>query len=327
MLAGGFLLVKVLDWLQHTKLWQRQIFIGLGALVIGLTAPPKVQAPSHADLSSKPSHQVVSPLAFVIPKSSRVTGKPVRLLRPIPPQGHLYHIQWGDSLWSIAQKFHTSVLDLEEANQLTSTTIYAGKYLVVPDMYTVKPGDTLKSIAQQFGVPLLLLWHENRLVSDKLAPGQTIIIPYTGTVPQGVYSPAQQTAALPLLTSRSLPQTTTYSASDVLLLAHLVQAEAGNQPFVGQVAVAAVVINRLNAPGFPKTLPGVIEDPGQFSSVSNGTIWQAPGPLAFMAAQAALNGWDPTHGALFYFNPNLPHTGWMNSLPVTTEIGSQVFCR
>jgi N-acetylmuramoyl-L-alanine amidase len=118
-----------------------------------------------------------------------------------------------------------------------------------------------------------------------------------------------------------------YSPGDVILLAHLVQAEAGNQPFLGMVAVAAVVVNRLHTPGFPKTIPGVIEEPGQFESVANGTIAMAPGPLALLAAKAALAGWDPTHGAIYFYNPALTDNHWMRRLPVTTRIAAQVFCR
>jgi N-acetylmuramoyl-L-alanine amidase len=93
------------------------------------------------------------------------------------------------------------------------------------------------------------------------------------------------------------------------------------------VAVAAVVLNRLKTSGFPKTVAGVIEQPGQFESVSNGTFWQQPSPTAILAAQDAMRGWDPTGGALFYYNPSLPHSPWMNGLAVTTVIGAQVFCR
>jgi N-acetylmuramoyl-L-alanine amidase len=110
----------------------------------------------------------------------------------------------------------------------------------------------------------------------------------------------------------------------VWLLARLVQVEAGNQPFAGMVAVAAVVVNRTHAPGFPHALAAVIREPGQFALPGAGP---APGSLALRAARAALAGWDPTHGALYFYNPALTTSGWMRRLPVTARIGAQVFCR
>ncbi len=326
MRSGGILLRDILLWLYKTKPWHRQLALGFSALLIGLGAPSRSNA---APAPASPAQEIKASTdsSFVLPQSVRLANRPLRWVRSSAPVGHLYHIQWGDSLWSIAAKFNISVGALEQANNLDSSTIYAGQNLVIPQTYTVQAGDTLATIANKYGVPLLLLWHENRLVSDKLSPGQSLIIPYQGPFTNAAYSPAPQPLAAAALSNRSLPQVTQFSPDDILLLAHLVQAEAGNQPFVGQVAVAAVVINRLNAPGFPKTLSGVIEDPGQFESVSNGSIWQSPGALAFMAAKAAMKGWDPTHGALFYYNPNLPHADWMNSLPMTAAIGAQVFCR
>ena len=118
-----------------------------------------------------------------------------------------------------------------------------------------------------------------------------------------------------------------YTEQDLRLLAQVVHAEAGTQPFVGQVAVAAVVINRMKAPGFPKTIAQVIQEPGQFTSVTNGSIWQPADSTAYLAAAAALKGWDPTHGALYFYNPSLPFNHWMNTLPITASIAGQLFCR
>ena len=118
-----------------------------------------------------------------------------------------------------------------------------------------------------------------------------------------------------------------YTVQDVMLLAHLVQAEAGNQSFLGMVAVAAVALNRVRASAFPDTLAAVINQPGQFESVANGTIRLPAGTEAVRAARAALGGEDPTHGALYYYNPSLTRNAWMRSLPILVRIESQVFCR
>jgi N-acetylmuramoyl-L-alanine amidase len=263
------------------------------------------------------------------PVLARVAKRPVpvsRRPRWVGSRPHLYRIRWGDTLWTLANRFDLSVPVLEAANRLTDPNlIYAGDDLIVPGRYVVQPGDTLRAVARATGVPLVLLWHANRLTSDRLQPDQVLVVPYTGPVPLDVYEAPPMRPPLPA--RGEIAPVAPYTAEDLLALAHLVQAEAGNQPFVGMVAVAAVVMNRVRAPGFPKTIPAVIQQPGQFESVANGSYRLPPGPLAVLAAKAALAGWDPTHGALYFYNPHLTDNPWMASLPITAEIGAQVFCR
>lgn len=301
----------------------RKLLTIAGAVLFSLALHPRTTAPGGP--SPTPSARTAVKTKPSLPLPERIKIRPAP---KSPPVGHLYHIRWGDSLWSIARRFDTSVLALQEANQLTGDEIYAGHYLVLPYRYRVKAGDTLATIARRFAVPLLLLWHENRLNSDKVRPGQDLVIPYRGQIPPASYAgPAPPAAGNPLRLSDRGVNRPAASPEDLLLLARLVQAEAGNQPFIGQVAVAAVALNRLHTAGFPKTLDAVIAEPGQFETVADGRFWNAPGPLAFMAAKAAWQGWDPTGGALYFFNPALPHASWMNTLPVAAIIGSQVFCR
>lgn len=117
------------------------------------------------------------------------------------------------------------------------------------------------------------------------------------------------------------------SRSDELeLLARVVAAEAEGEPFEGQVAVAAVILNRVRDPRFPNTLSGVVYQPHAFESVSNGLIWRrTPSDEAYRAARAALNGWDPTQGALFFWNPSKPVSSWIWSRPIVARIGNHVF--
>ncbi len=105
------------------------------------------------------------------------------------------------------------------------------------------------------------------------------------------------------------------------------QAEAGNQPFIGQVAVAAVVLNRLATPGFPKTLAQVIYQLGQFQCVVHGAIQVSYHRRAWLAVQAATKGWDPVAHALYYYNPRYIQNRWILGQPVVARIGSQVFAR
>lgn len=110
------------------------------------------------------------------------------------------------------------------------------------------------------------------------------------------------------------------------LLARVVNAEAGGEPYTGQVAVAAVIINRTYAKGFPSTISGVVYQPDAFESVSVGSIWWLPmADTARQAATDALNGWDPTNGCLYFFEPSKTSNAWIWSLPQAMTIGRHIF--
>ncbi|HVJ49164.1 spore cortex-lytic enzyme [Desulfitobacterium sp.] len=114
---------------------------------------------------------------------------------------------------------------------------------------------------------------------------------------------------------------------DVNLLARLVNAEARGEPYQGQVAVAAVVLNRIKDPAFPKTVADIVYQPGAFSSVSDGQINLAPQSSALKAAQAAANGSDPSQGAVFFFNPAKTSNKYIWSRPQILQIGNHIFTR
>ncbi len=137
----------------------------------------------------------------------------------------------------------------------------------------------------------------------------------------------QKTLAAMGITSSGNSSSKTMSNSDTNLLAHLVYAEARGEPYSGQVAVAAVVLNRVKNSSFPNSVAGVIYQSGAFSVVSDGQINLAPNQTAISAAQDAINGWDPTNGAIYYFNPNTATNGWIWSRPVTITIGNHRFCK
>ena len=117
------------------------------------------------------------------------------------------------------------------------------------------------------------------------------------------------------------------SNSDLNLLARLVYAEARGEPYSGQVAVAAVVLNRVKNSSFPNSIAGVIYQKGAFSVVDDGQINLTPNQTAYSAARDAINGWDPTYGAIYYFNPKTATNGWIWSRPVTVVIGNHRFCK
>lgn len=117
------------------------------------------------------------------------------------------------------------------------------------------------------------------------------------------------------------------NSSNVNLLAHLIYGEARGESYVGQVAVGAVIMNRVKSSLFPNTISGVIYQKGAFDAVSDGQINMSPDSTAIKAAQDAINGWDPSYGALYYFNPNTATNKWIWSRPVTVTIGKHRFCK
>lgn len=127
--------------------------------------------------------------------------------------------------------------------------------------------------------------------------------------------------------SSSNTNTTTNSSSDLNLLARLVYAEARGEPYTGQVAVASVVLNRVKSSSFPNSVAGVIYQSGAFSVVNDGQINLTPNSTAKKAAQDAINGWDPSYGAIYYFNPNTATSKWIWSRPLTVVIGNHRFCK
>ena len=114
--------------------------------------------------------------------------------------------------------------------------------------------------------------------------------------------------------------------SSTELLARVISAEARGEPYTGQVAVGAVILNRVEHPSFPDTIAGVVYQSGAFSCVTDGQINQPVSESSRRAAQDALNGVDPTGGALYYYNPAKTTNKWMRSLPVIAVIGDHVFC-
>ena len=117
------------------------------------------------------------------------------------------------------------------------------------------------------------------------------------------------------------------NSSDLNLLARLIYGEARGESYTGQVAVGAVVLNRVKSSSFPNTISGVIYQSGAFDAVSDGQINLTPNSTAKKAAQDALNGWDPSYGAIYYFNPATATNKWIWSRPVTVTIGNHRFCK
>ncbi len=116
-----------------------------------------------------------------------------------------------------------------------------------------------------------------------------------------------------------------YSSSDVYLLARTIYAEGRGEPYVGQVAIAAVVLNRVRSSAFPNTVAGVVYQKNAFTAVTDGQINLTPDETAMKAAKDAINGWDPTGGAIYYYNPAVATSAWIFDRQTVTTIGKHVF--
>lgn len=146
-----------------------------------------------------------------------------------------------------------------------------------------------------------------------------------GLAVDGIVGPKTAAALGITLSSSSGKNSSSISSSDLNLLARCVYAEARGEPYTGQVAVAAVVLNRVKSASFPNTISGVIYQPYAFTAVDDGQINLTPNSTAYKAAQDALNGWDPTYGCLYYYNPATATSSWIWSRKTVVTIGKHVF--
>ncbi len=176
--------------------------------------------------------------------------------------------------------------------------------------YDIQWGDSLYGLSQRYGKPVHMLKSANGLPSDQILAGKELWIPDEHSIPQAQAAPTQNA-----------------NHYDVDLLARLINGEARGESFQGQVAVGAVILNRVKAEKFPNTIAGNVYKAGEFESVANGQIWQPLTSNAIKAAEAALSGWDPSGGALYFYNPAKVYNpyNWIWSRPVITRIGQHVF--
>lgn len=147
-----------------------------------------------------------------------------------------------------------------------------------------------------------------------------------GLTVDGIAGPATL-KAMGIMTSSSSSSSSSSYNSNLNLLSRLIYGEARGEPYTGQVAVGAVVMNRVRSSSFPNTVSGVIYQSGAFDVVRDGQINLTPNSTARKAAQDALNGWDPSYGAIYYFNPSTATNKWIWSRPMTVTIGKHRFCK
>lgn len=148
-----------------------------------------------------------------------------------------------------------------------------------------------------------------------------------GLTADGIAGPATLKAMGIITSSTSTSNTSSNYNSNLNLLSRVIYGEARGEPYTGQVAVGAVVMNRIKNSSFPNTLSGVVYQSGAFDAVKDGQVNLTPDSTARKAAQDAMNGWDPSYGAIYYFNPSTATNKWIWSRPMTVTIGKHRFCK
>jgi N-acetylmuramoyl-L-alanine amidase len=243
-------------------------------------------------------------LSFLLAKIPSGVGKGGKMSKPVPRTMIMTAVLITTALMigSVA-----ALANEASQNTNTQTSVKTGSIEV---SYTVKEGDNLSLIAHKHQVTVRDLMRANNLSDSLIRPGDVLQIPEALSYEKRL--------------SRG-----DVSRDELVLLARLIYAEARGESFEGQVAVGAVILNRLRSPHFPKTISEVILQKNnrvyQFSPVEDGSINLEPDEKAFRAAEQALAGKDPTGGALFFYNPDISKDTWIQTLPVVTKIGNHVF--
>lgn len=227
-----------------------------------------------------------------------------------------YQVQVGDSLFFIAQRFGTTVKALQNTNGIYDSIIYPGEILAIPTnglgTHRVQGGESLWTIAAAYGTTVAALQDANGFWGTEIYAGENILIPGGASATPN--------------TRNAVPANTYEVSEEIDLLARMIHAEAEGEPYIGKVAVGAVILNRVRDPRFPNTISGVLFAPWEFEPVMNDRFWQVtPSQEAYNAAWDAMAGWDPTDGAVFFYNPVKSTSYWIFTRPIINQIGQHLF--
>jgi len=250
-------------------------------------------------------------------------------------------VQRGETLWGLAQSHHTTVDEIVKLNKVKSPgNIREGESLWVPNRVVEEKPEKIEDIIVSDNTVNPSWWlnalhrrivQESTILTYEISVNQeTADPPLINTLPDDIDAVQKLTVlktasigAESQILSRNLGRLV--SKEDVELLTRVIHGEARGEDFEGQVAVGAVVLNRLKDPRFPKTMRAVVYQSGAFTAVDDKQIQLDPNDQSYKAAEAALSGQDPTNGALFYFNPRLATDRWIKSRSVIKQIGNHTF--
>ena len=236
-------------------------------------------------------------------------------------------------LTALALSFAFTCMAVAIVYSVYNTANNTAFYAVAEDVLTLKQGsrgETVKKIQQK-----LKRWGYYSGAVDGIFGSQTrkavvLFQKRNGLVADGIVG-KRTFQALGISTSSNSSSSSTsqgvngYTSSDVALLARLIHAEARGESYTGHVAVGAVVLNRVRSSSFPNTISAVVYQPYAFTCVNDGQINLSPNQTAFSAAKDAMNGWDPSYGSLYYYNPAIATSKWIFSRKTVVTIGKHVF--
>ena len=254
--------------------------------------------------------------------NSLYLGQLLYITAPVNNSNYLiYYVQSGDSLSLIAEYFSSSVEEIKHLNDLSSDYLnrdqdllirladYSSKKHNMVFDYQVEGNDNIHTIAGKFDLSPWEIRYFNNLENDILNQGENLEIPLS-------------------VSNEEINFPKSISEKEMEYLRRTIFSESRGEPFIGQVAVAAVVLNRVRSPLFPDTIERVVFQSGQFEAVDDGQIWLTPrDPNLRQTVLDAINGWDPSGGALYYFNPDTATSAWIWSRPQIKKIGRHIFCR
>ncbi|MGE0710100.1 MAG: LysM peptidoglycan-binding domain-containing protein [Planctomycetota bacterium] len=269
----------------------------------------------------------------------------------IPSLAQDYVVKSGDTLSAIAARFNTTVDTIRQLNGLSGSLIHVGQVLHLPGSapapaatveHVVVGGDTLSAIAARYGTTVAAIRQANNLLTNTIVVGQRLTIPTGSSAPSSPassFSHGSSTSTAPTAPSTSPGATVTPSSNpadrimpaisanstELEVLARIVKGECPEPvPFVGKVAVAAVVLNRVRSSRFPDSITSVAHQPLQFScynaNVRKRLYWGQVPSWAYDAARAALAGQDPTGGSTHYFNPYIVMPSWRKQMVFVRRI-------
>jgi len=240
------------------------------------------------------------------------------LLFPAIGMAQVHTVTKGDTIYRICQSYNISQFALRYNNNLWTNTITPGQQLHIAERYTVQPGDSLNQIGEKYGVEVSSIKIINQLTSDVVDPGKILYIPVKP-------NPNTIAGANPPNNNYNVSRSgMRVSPEEFDLLARIITAEAASESYKTQVAVGACVLNRVDSPQFPDTIRDVIYQRNQFQPVSNGAINKPASESAKKAARDALNGIDPSEGALFFFESWVPNRQ-LQSRPVSKVLDAFTF--
>ena len=230
-----------------------------------------------------------------------------------------YRVKSGDTLYQIAGNHKITVEELKKANNLKSNTIHIGQILQIPTyvQHRVKAGESLYLIAKRYGCSVADIKKVNGLSNNTIQPGVVLKVPTDAA--------AVASGSTVVVTTSRDGYDRTYSQREWDMLAQVVYGEARGESYRGQVAVAAVVLNRMEHDDFPNSMYDVVFQKNAFTCVSDGQYYLKPNRTAYQAALDAMQGSDPTGGCLYYWNPVTATSSWIWTRTIKTTIGNHVF--